>query len=191
MPEETSEEKEIEEAETAEAESEAEKPEAIGKEEEAAEELEGAEEEAKVEEEIEGAETVEEAEALEEEEVEAAEEEMELEEEERRPRREEEEEIEIVEERIYTIPLRRAWLMPSRRRAPKAMRIIRSFVQRHMKVGRLEEGEEELEEEEKPRVIISNELNEYVWRRGAEKPPRKVRVRAVKDKEGYVTVYPA
>lgn len=174
---------------------EAEKPEATEKKEEPAEELESMEErmvketEGEAEAPEEGEEEIGEAEAFEEE-GEAAEEELE-EEEERRPRREEEEEIEIVEERIYTIPLRRAWLVPSRRRAPKAMRIIKSFVQRHMKVGRLEEGEEELEEEEKPRVIISNELNEHIWRRGAEKPPRKVRVRAVKDKEGYVTVYPA
>jgi len=118
---------------------------------------------------------------------------LEEEEKERKPRFEEEELEDIVEERIYTIPLRRAWLVQPRRRAPKAIGIIKGFIQRHMKVGvRPEAGEEEfLEEEEKPRVIISNELNELIWRRGAEKPPRKVRVRAAKDKEGYVTVYPA
>jgi len=127
-------------------------------------------------------------EPLEEEEI------QELIEEERKPKFEEEELEEIVEERIYTIPLGRAWLVQPRRRAPKAIRIIKSFIQRHMKVGtRPEAGEEDFleEEAEKPRVIVSNELNELIWRRGAEKPPRKVRVRAAKDKEGYVTVYPA
>ena len=100
-------------------------------------------------------------------------------------RREEIPEEEIVEERIYTIPLRDAWRSPRRHRAPRAIRLIRSFIQRHMKVG-LKTG---LEEEEEERLIISNEVNEWIWRRGIEKPPRKVRVRAVRDKDGNVTVY--
>jgi len=103
-------------------------------------------------------------------------------------RREEIEEAEIVEERLYTIPLRDAWRTPRKHRAPRAIRIIRSFIQRHMKVGLKEELEEE-EEEEGGEVIISNEVNEWIWRRGIEKPPRKVRVRAVKDVDGNVTVY--
>ena len=102
-------------------------------------------------------------------------------------RREEIPEEEIVEERIYTIPLRDAWRSPRKHRVPRAIRIIRSFIQRHMKVGWKVPFEEE--EEEEGRVIISNEVNEWVWRRGIEKPPRKVRVRAVKDRDGNVTVY--
>ena len=90
-----------------------------------------------------------------------------------------------MEERLYTIPLRDAWRTPRKHRAPRAIRIIRSFIQRHMKVGL----KEELEEEEGGEVIISNEVNEWIWRRGIEKPPRKVRVRAVKDVDGNVTVY--
>jgi len=109
-----------------------------------------------------------------------------IEEEVKPPTREEKAEEEIVEERIYTIPLDRAWIMPPNRRAPRAMRIIRSFIMKHMKVGvRKEEGEEE----EPKRLTISNEVNERVWSRGIEKPPRKIRVRATKDKEGNVTVY--
>jgi len=105
--------------------------------------------------------------------------------EEERPRiREEIPEEEIVEERMYTIPLREAWRSPRKNRVPRAIRLIRSFIQRHMKIG-LKVG---LEEEE-GRLIISNEVNEWVWRRGIEKPPRKVRVKAVKDKDGNVTVY--
>jgi len=107
---------------------------------------------------------------------------------EERPRiREEIPEEEIVEERIYTIPLREAWRSPRKNRTPRAIRLIRNFIQRHMKIG-LKVGLEE-EEEEEGRLIISNEVNEWVWRRGIEKPPRKVRVRAVKDKDGNVTVY--
>jgi len=96
------------------------------------------------------------------------------------------EEEEIVEERIYTIPLRRAWISPRKKRAPRAVRIIKSFIQRHMKV---ETGAKAGEEEEEGRLVISNEVNEKLWSRGIEKPPRNIRVRAVKDKEGTVTLY--
>ncbi|MBS7287933.1 MAG: 60S ribosomal protein L31, partial [Candidatus Freyarchaeota archaeon] len=38
------------------------------------------------------------------------------------------------------------------------------------------------------KVVISQRLNERVWSRGDQKPPRRVRVKAVKDKEGVVKV---
>lgn len=121
----------------------------------------------------------------EEEAEEVAPEEVVEEEKEEKPKKAPEEE-EIVEERIYTIPLRRAWISPRKKRAPKAMRIIKSFIERHMKV----EAETKAgEEEEKGRLVISNEVNEKLWSRGIEKPPRNIRVRAVKDKEGTVTLY--
>jgi large subunit ribosomal protein L31e len=89
----------------------------------------------------------------------------------------EEEEIEVVEEKIYTIPLRHVWVVtPRGKRAPRAVRDVRDFVSRHMK------SEE---------VVVSNEVNEAIWSRGINKPPRKISVRAVKDKEGKVIVYPA
>jgi len=83
-------------------------------------------------------------------------------------------EEEIVEERIYTVPLSRAWLSPRRKRAPRAIRILRSFIERHMKPES---------------IIITNEVNERIWSRGIEKPPRKIRVRAVKDRDGRVTIH--
>lgn len=132
-------------------------------------------------------ESVEEAEKAEEtEEDETAEEEMEKIEEEVLEEAEEEEieaeevkkreieEKEIVEERIYTIPLSRAWISPRKRRAPRATRLVKSFIQRHMK----------------PEVlVVDNEVNERIWSRGIQKPPRNIRVRAVKDREGVVTLY--
>lgn len=93
---------------------------------------------------------------------------------------------EIVEEKIYTIPLGRVWISPRKKRAPRAIRLIKSFIQRHMKI---KTEVEEMEEEEAERLVISNEVNEKIWSRGIEKPPRKIRVRAVKDKEGVITVY--
>lgn len=92
---------------------------------------------------------------------------------------------EFVEERIYTITLRRAWIMPPKKRAPKAMRIIKAFIQRHMKVGETVVSDEE----EGGRIIISNEVNEKIWSRGIEKPPRKLRIRAAKDEKGNVTIF--
>jgi len=104
------------------------------------------------------------------------------------PREEKVEEEEIVEERIYTIPLGKAWIMPPNKRAPRAVRKIKSFITKHMKLE-VRGAREEEEAEEPKRLVISNEVNERVWGRGIEKPPRKIRVRAAKDKEGNVTVY--
>ena len=87
-----------------------------------------------------------------------------------------EEEIEVVEERTYMLPFQKVWRMPRQARAPKAARMLREYVQRHMKVEE---------------VLISNEVNEQIWAKGITNPPRRLRVRMVKDKEGKVTVYPA
>lgn len=98
------------------------------------------------------------------------------------------EEEEIVEERIYTVPLGKAWIMPPNKRAPRAVRMLKGFITKHMKLNVHKEAEGE-EEEEAPTLTIDNEVNERIWGRGIQKPPRKLRVRAAKDKEGNVTVY--
>jgi len=88
-----------------------------------------------------------------------------------------EEEIEVVEEKVYTIPLRHVWVVtPRGRRAPRAVRDVRDYVARHMKSDE---------------VAVSNEINSAIWSRSINKPPRKITVRAVKDKEGKVIIYPA
>jgi large subunit ribosomal protein L31e len=111
-------------------------------------------------------------------------------EEEEKPRREKkaEEEEEVVEEKTYTVPLSKAWIVPANKRAPRAMHILRDYVVKHMKLKEAKQGEE-AEEEEPASLIISNEVNEKVWSKGIEKPPRNIRVRAAKDKDGNVTVY--
>ncbi len=68
---------------------------------------------------------------------------------------------EAILERVYVIPLRKAYYVPRKKRANKAIRIIREFVQRHLHVSE---------------VKIGSRLNEYVWSRNCEKPPRKVKV---------------
>lgn len=89
----------------------------------------------------------------------------------------------IVEERFYTIPLGRVWISQRKKRAPKAIRQIKRFVKKHMKIR------DDDTDAEGEKLIISNEVNEKIWSRGIEKPPRKIMVRAVKDEEGVVTLY--
>lgn len=108
------------------------------------------------------------------------------EEEEAKPKRKKKEE-EIVEERFYTIPLQKALVRPPKKRAPRAMQLIKIFVTKHMKVEM--KASEEEEQEELPQLIVSEEVNEKIWSKGIEKPPRKIKVRAAKDRDGNVTVY--
>ncbi|MCW3995196.1 MAG: 50S ribosomal protein L31e [Candidatus Bathyarchaeota archaeon] len=85
------------------------------------------------------------------------------------------------------MPLQKALVRPPKKRAPRAMQLIRAFINKHMKVEM--QASEEEEEEELPQLTISEEVNEKIWGRGIEKPPRKIKVRATKDKDGNVTVY--
>ncbi len=86
-----------------------------------------------------------------------------------------EEEEEIIDERIYTVPLRKAYWTGSRlRRSNKAIRVLRKFVERHMKPEEL---------------LIQPEVNERIWSRGIQKPPRRVRIRATKNSDNLVRVY--
>lgn len=119
-------------------------------------------------------EAVEEDAEVTEEETEAVEEAEEVEEvKEKEPPKKKEKDIE--EERVYTIPLKRAWVSKRVARSPKAMKVLKSFVTKHMKSDE---------------VKIDSSLNSIIWARGIESPPRKVRVRVTKDKEGVVNVYP-
>jgi len=103
-----------------------------------------------------------------------------------KPKRKKKDE-DVVEERFYTIPLQKALVRPPKKRAPRAMQIVKLFVTKHMKVEMKVSDEEEAEE--LPQLIVSQEVNEKIWNRGIEKPPRKIKVRTTKDKDGNVTVY--
>ena len=128
---------------------------------------------AEVSEEEPGIEEIEEVEEIEEieEEAPADAEEVEAPVEEEEP----EEEEEIIDERIYTVPLRKAYWTGSRlRRSNRAVRVLREFVERHMKPEEL---------------LIQPEVNERIWARGIQKPPRRVRIRATKNSDNLVRVY--
>ena len=75
--------------------------------------------------------------------------------------------------RVYTINLGRAWLTPRHKRTDRVVNMIREFALKHMK------SED---------VKLEQDLNRQIWSRGKTKPPRKVRVKMVKDEDGVVTV---
>jgi large subunit ribosomal protein L31e len=78
-------------------------------------------------------------------------------------------------ERIYTIPLRNASLAPRGKRANRAVKEIKIFLARHMK-------------SEEDKIWIDNPVNEVVWARGIQKPPRRIRVKAIRFDDGVVEV---
>ncbi|MBN2153599.1 MAG: 60S ribosomal protein L31 [Candidatus Lokiarchaeota archaeon] len=81
---------------------------------------------------------------------------------------------EITEERTYVVPLSRAYASPRKYRAKKAVIILREFFKRHMKATDL---------------VILPEVNDEIWSRSIERPPRKIKIRALKNIEGKVTLY--
>src|SRR5487761_1568858 len=80
---------------------------------------------------------------------------------------------EIELERVYTVPLSRAWIAPRHRRVVRAVNMLREFAEHHMK------SEE---------IKIDWELNETLWKRGITKPPRRITVKMTKDEDGLVTI---
>ena len=68
-------------------------------------------------------------------------------------------------ENIYTIPFYpKLNKTAPYRRAPRAIRMLKEYIVKHTKADF---------------VIITNDLNEFIWKRGIQKPPRKVKVRAI------------
>ena len=81
---------------------------------------------------------------------------------------------EIIDERIYIVPLAKARKGPRNKRANKAIRYLRDYMARHFKPESL---------------VITQEVNQAIWARGIQKPPRKIKVRATKNIDGLVVVY--
>lgn len=75
--------------------------------------------------------------------------------------------------RVYTINLGRAWITPQHKRTDRVINMIKEFAKKHMK------SEE---------IKIDQDLNRQIWKRGKTNPPRKVRVKMVKDDNGIVIV---
>ncbi len=84
---------------------------------------------------------------------------------------------EIQEERFYTIPLAKKGFekTPKWKHSKKAVKVVREFLERHMKP----EGD----------VYISQDVNERIWENGIKNPPRRIRVRVTKSIDGIVRAY--
>ena len=76
-------------------------------------------------------------------------------------------------ERIYTVPLTQAWITARHKRTKRAVKVLREFAEHHMKSSEIK---------------ITTELNERLWNRGITKPPRKIKVKMVKDEDGLITI---
>ena len=72
----------------------------------------------------------------------------------------------MPEEKIFTIPLREAFKKERTHRAKIASEMIREFLMKHMKAENIK---------------IGKSINENIWSRGIQKPPRKVRIHALKE----------
>lgn len=91
----------------------------------------------------------------------------------------EEFEEEIETERKYTINLYKEGVgtKPRQRRAKKAIIVLKEFIGRHMKA------------ESPDSIYVHPEVNKKIWGRGIRKPPRKIKVRTTKSKDGIVRVF--
>ena len=81
--------------------------------------------------------------------------------------------IEESTTRVYTINLGKAWITPQHKRTDRVVNMIREFAEKHMK---------------SKEVKLDQDLNRQLWSRGKTNPPRKVRVKMVKEEGGTATV---
>ncbi len=81
--------------------------------------------------------------------------------------------VEVQREQIYIIPLRDVKRVPCYKRANAAISDIRAYLAHHLK---------------SKDVKIDKSINEAIWARGSQKPPRRIRVRAMKFEDGQIQV---
>jgi large subunit ribosomal protein L31e len=75
---------------------------------------------------------------------------------------------------IHTINLSKAWLTPRHRRTDRVVNMIKEFAIRHMK---------------SESIKIDQDLNRHLWEKGKRNPPRKIRVKLIKDDDEVVVSY--
>ena len=74
-----------------------------------------------------------------------------------------------MEEKVFTINLRREGLETARwKKSHRSSFIVRYFLARHMKVENIK---------------IGNSINKEIWSRGNQKPPAKIKIKAIKIKD--------
>lgn len=80
----------------------------------------------------------------------------------------------IANEREYIIPLRREILkVPRHKRTPKAVKAIKQFLAKHMRI----------QDRDVSKIKLDDFLNKELWHRGIKNPPTKIKVLAKRDGE--------
>ena len=80
-------------------------------------------------------------------------------------------------ERVYTINLSKAWETPRQKHTRRAVSIVKQFLARNMKVPL-------------DVVRISNAVNSTLWERSIKKPPRRIKVKVIKEGESVRAYLP-
>lgn len=78
-------------------------------------------------------------------------------------------------ERVYTVPLTEAYEHTRSRRARRSIKELRKFLVRHLKMHTNQ-------------IKLSRKVNALLWSGGMKKPPRKIKIKVVKE-EKVVNVY--
>lgn len=85
----------------------------------------------------------------------------------------------VTEEKEYIVPLRRKFLRtPKYKRVPKAVKALKKFIARHMK----------LRDRDLRKIKIDKYLNEELWFKSIGKPPAKIKVKAKRLEDGNILV---
>ena len=75
-------------------------------------------------------------------------------------------------EQEYTIPLRGKFKHVARyKKTPKAIKSVKEFLARHMKIY----------DRDLNKIKLEREVNEFLWARGIKNPPHKIKVKAIKN----------
>jgi len=72
----------------------------------------------------------------------------------------------MPEEKIFTIPLREAFVRGRVHRSKDASKLVREFLIKNMK---------------SENVKIGKSINENLWKRGIQRPPRRIRIHVIKE----------
>lgn len=78
----------------------------------------------------------------------------------------------MADEKIFTIPLRDVFEKPRTKRAELAVDVVKAYLVKHMKTEDIK---------------IGSSINHEIWKRGIQKPPRKIRIHAIKEDNAVYT----
>lgn len=83
----------------------------------------------------------------------------------------------LVGERVYVIPIReKIRHVPRYKKTPKAIKVIKEFVARHMKVY----------DRDLDKIKLDKFVNEEIWKRGIKNPIHKIKVKVFRDGENVI-----